>query len=249
MKKKIKQNQYRVTFSQFLQGIEGILVIMACYLTIFLKSVRRRWGLTKKLVARDYPGDHVIQDILSHFTHGIEVNAPAEFVWPWIAQIGKDRGGFYSYELLENITGLQIKNEDKILPKFQNPKVGDKVLFGPDMGYPIIICEPGKAMAIETAIDMKTNEQYDPSIFKPAKFLHLTWLWYVEPLNGLRSRFISRNRVSTNDSLKNKVLMGFLAEPIIFAMDRKMCLGIKSRAEQLYQKSNSALKQISHFNG
>src|SRR5688500_684820 len=27
--------------------------------------------------------------------HAIEIDAPLEAVWPWLAQIGQDRGGFY----------------------------------------------------------------------------------------------------------------------------------------------------------
>lgn len=33
-------------------------------------------------------------------THAVSIAAPVHEVWPWLAQIGQDRGGFYSYEWL-----------------------------------------------------------------------------------------------------------------------------------------------------
>ncbi|MGI9545126.1 MAG: hypothetical protein ACR2MX_17825, partial [Cyclobacteriaceae bacterium] len=68
----------------------------------------------------------------------------------------------------------------------------------------------------------------------PTNYLHLSWLWYVEALDENRSRFISRNRVDYAPFFKNKLAFGPFTEPIVFAMDRKMCLGIKNRAERLY---------------
>ena len=35
-------------------------------------------------------------------TRAITIDAPCRSVWPWLAQVGVDRGGFYSYDLLDN---------------------------------------------------------------------------------------------------------------------------------------------------
>ena len=47
-------------------------------------------------------------------THAITIRAPVEEVWPWLAQIGQDRGGFYSYEWLENLAGCEMRNADRV---------------------------------------------------------------------------------------------------------------------------------------
>lgn len=231
----MKQNRTRFTFLQILEGLEGIAIIVACYMTFFLKSIRDRWGLSKSEANRPLPGDGLVKIPKSKFTHAININAPVKYVWPWIAQIGQGRGGFYSYEALENIIGLQIYNSDVVLPEFQNPKIGDTISFGPEGGYPLVICEYRRAMAIENWFDLDAKKVYDPGQSSPENYLHLTWLWYVEELNGHNSRFISRNRLDYSPSLKGDLIFGFLAEPIVFAMDRKMCLGIKKRAERLYR--------------
>jgi len=233
-----EQKNDQLTFFQILQGLEGIAIIITCYLTFFLKPIRDRWRLTKNTVQRFFMGDYLIIEPKTKFAHAVEIDASAEYVWPWIAQIGQGRGGFYSYELLENMFGMKIFNADMVLPEFQNPEVGDSIPFSPNETYPIVICEKGKAMAIEHCLNLDDQTVYDPEVTTPKNYLHLTWLWYVEPLSKNHSRFISRNRVTYSNSLKNELLFGALAEPIVFAMDRKMCLGIKKRAELLYQDSN-----------
>ena len=194
-------------------------------------------SLIKREANRVFPGDELVAHPQSQFTHAVEINAPIEAVWPWVAQIGQGRGGFYSYEALENITGMNIYNSDEVLPEFQDPEIGDIIPFSPEDGYPLVICESGRSMAIETCFDLDDNVLYDPALASPENYFHLTWLWHIEPTTEHRSRFFSRNRLEYSKSIKNKVIFGLLMEPIVFAMDRKMCLGIKRRAEKLFHKS------------
>lgn len=233
-----KPKSARINIWYYIEALEGIAIMIACYFTIFLKPWRDRWGMTKDQLDREFPGDHIVPDPRSEFTHGIDIDAPADFVWPWIVQMGKDRGGFYSYELLENLVGLKIYNSDEILTEYQRTKVGDMIPFGPETAYPLVICEPGSAMVIENHDDLDARKSYDPEQGHPDNFLHLTWLWFIEPVGNRRSRFISRNRLNYKSSLKNRMTIGLLAEPIVFAMDRKMCLGIKKRAEQYFRASH-----------
>lgn len=230
-----QQKSRRAEFSYYLDALEGIGIMIACYLTIFLKPLRDRWGMTKKQLAREFPGDHIVTEPKSEFTHGIDIDAPAESVWPWVVQMGKGRGGFYSYELLENLMGLGIYNTDKVLAEFQHTRVGDMIPFGPESAYPLVICEPGSAMVIENCDDLDTKKSYDPEQGRPDNFLHLSWLWFIEPINDKKSRFISRNRLNYKSSIINRMMIGLLLEPIVFAMDRKMCLGIKKRAERYHR--------------
>lgn len=230
-----KQKKGHLTFLQIMEGLEGVAISIACYLTWFLRPLRDRWGLAKNEVNITLPGDELIPEPKSKFTHAIQINAPAKYVWPWVAQIGYGRGGFYSYEALENLAGLNIQNSDIVLPRFQNPKVGDFIPFGPKDAYPLAICEQGRAMVIENWYDLDAKSVFDPKLSSPKNQLHLSWLWYVEVLDENKTRFISRNRVDYTDSIKNKFMFGLLMEPVVFAMDRKMCYGIKKRAEYLYK--------------
>jgi hypothetical protein len=54
----------------------------------------------------------------------------------------------------------------------------------------------------------------------------------LEPLGESRCRFISRYRTATSDDLATRLAYGVAIEPIGFAMDRRMLLGVKERAER-----------------
>lgn len=85
------------------------------------------WGATDAEVAAELPGDELVQPGSVRTTRGITIAAPPEAVWPWLAQIGEDRGGFYSYDWLERLVGTHIHNADTVHPEWQNVKVGDTV--------------------------------------------------------------------------------------------------------------------------
>ena len=139
--------------------------------------------------------------------HAIEVEAPAEEVWPWLAQLGQDRGGFYSYEWLENLAGCRMRNADRIHPEWQHREIGEKVMLHPLNGLPVSRFEPGHAIALEG------------------------WgSFAVEPLEEGRSRVVCRGEPH-DSSLYAAYYVGFIELPH-FLMERRMLLGIKERAER-----------------
>ena len=53
------------------------------------------------------PGDAFLLDARSVVTRGITIDVPPERVWPWLAQIGQNKGGFYSHAWLENLLAVK----------------------------------------------------------------------------------------------------------------------------------------------
>ena len=92
-----------------------------------LRPWHQRWGATHEEVEAFWPGDEFIARPMVSSTHAVTIQAPLSKVWPWLVQIGQGRGGFYSYEFVENAMGLRIENADRILPEWQNLQVGDVV--------------------------------------------------------------------------------------------------------------------------
>ena len=80
------------------------------------------------------PGDDLIANPDLTATRAITVHTSAEQVWPWIAQLGRGRGGFYSYDVLENLVGCDIHSADQIVPEWQDITVGDQVKLHPEVG-------------------------------------------------------------------------------------------------------------------
>ncbi len=89
----------------------ALLGSLSATLFVFFWFVRPwylHWGATDEETRRALPGDEIIGHANRQETRAITIDAPVERVWPWLAQLGQDRGGFYSYDLLENLVGCAM---------------------------------------------------------------------------------------------------------------------------------------------
>jgi hypothetical protein len=130
------------------ETIVGAFLIAAC---IIFRSLLRpwysRWGATGAELIQGLPGGEYIPHSRGGYTQAISIKASANSVWPWLVQTGQDKGGFYSYELLENMVGCNIHNADRILSEHQNIKTGDRIVMHPKAPtIPVIIVEPEKVL-------------------------------------------------------------------------------------------------------
>ena len=86
-----------------------------------------RWGATDQECDEALPGDDLILPADLAATRAVTVRASIVQVWPWIAQLGQGRGGFYSYDFLENLVGCDIQSADRVVPEWQDIEVGGEV--------------------------------------------------------------------------------------------------------------------------
>src|SRR5664279_5205357 len=85
------------------------------------------WGADDDEVVGALPGDELFVAGAPRTTRALTIGAPPKAVWPWLAQIGEDRAGFYSYSLLERLAGAKIHNADTVHKEWQDVRVGDTV--------------------------------------------------------------------------------------------------------------------------
>ena len=90
---------------------------------------RTHWGATDAEVYRPLPGDDLVPRPDWSYTHAITIHAPRAAVWRWLVQLGQGRGGFYSYEPLENLVGCGIHNVREIRPELQRLQKGDVIFL------------------------------------------------------------------------------------------------------------------------
>lgn len=182
----------------------------------FLRPWQNRWGATDEEVQRPMPGDDLIKQPWIKTTRAITINAPASKVWPWLAQLGQGRGGWYSYEWIENLLGLDIHNTNRILPEFQNLKVGDTIPTGAKgVDIPVLAVESEKLLLLGGS-DVATIA------------------FGLYPIDAQHTRLVARHRAAF--APKPLSLLWFvLLDPGVFIMFRKMLLTIKQRAERLEQ--------------
>jgi hypothetical protein len=122
-------------------------------------AVRRwqlRWGATSQEADEPLPGDDLITDPDLGATRAITIGAPADQVWPWIAQLGQGRGGFYSYDFLENLAGCDIHSADTIVPEWQDIRIGDQIRLAPQVALTVALMERGKSLVVRGGVPWGT---------------------------------------------------------------------------------------------
>ena len=83
----------------------------------------------------------------------MDIDASPEQVWPWVAQIGADRGGFYSYQWLENLAGCNVHNAEVIHPEWAHA-AGDELVLHPKMPpLHVVSVTPGQSLVAFAAPD------------------------------------------------------------------------------------------------
>src|SRR5688572_30708078 len=100
-------------------GLTGCFAALIGIFGLFVQPWFARWGATDYEVGKSLPGDEIIPFAASQETRAITINAPVAAVWPWLAQLGRDRGGFYSFDLLENLVGCDMPVVDRLVPEHQ----------------------------------------------------------------------------------------------------------------------------------
>ncbi len=193
-----------------------VLVIVILVTTIALiPRWTPTWGATEAEVARALPGDELIERTPSDSTHGATIDAAPAEVWPWIAQIGDDRGGFYSYTFIENLLmGEDLyHNANRILPEYQNPQPGEGVVMGSLKVYDV---EPGKWLLVAQRPE--------------AGDFDWVWLWHVEPLGTNQTRLLVRMAIRLPGVASNPVVSK-VTDLGAFVMGRRMIAGLRLRAE------------------
>ena len=204
-------------------GFGGLGIIAAALATPYLRARRATWGAGAEVAGRRHPGDDLVPEPRWGWTHATVVDVPAAEVWPWIAQIGADRAGFYSYTWLENLVGCGVRDAARIHPEWQ-ARTGDPLVLHPAApALTLVKVTEGRHMVAHGPADEAARAAGRP-------WAAASWLFAAEPLGPRRTRIVSRYRCATSDDRRTRLTMGpAILEPISFAMDRRMLLGIARR--------------------
>jgi hypothetical protein len=204
-----------------LRGLAAACAAVAAY-TLVVRPRYLRWGASDDEVTRSLPGDDRLRESPVGSTRAVTIAASPEDIWPWLVQVGYGRGGFYSYDWLENAFVRLFGGTPgyvsaaTILPEHQRLHPGDLIPAAPAdmMGGRLVDATRWKVLAVE-----------------PNRALVLEgWGAFVlEPLDDRTTRLIVRSR---GPGAWGRLAHYLFWEPAHFVMERRMLLGIKARAER-----------------
>ena len=128
------------------------------------------------------PGDDLVPDVDVVMDRAMTLPAPPDVVWPWLAQLGKGRAGWYLSRRVERCVPRSRRATRRLHPEWTTPRVGDVV---PDWGGRDATFEAVVVDADRCLVQRSTRGR-----------MRLTWALVLTPLAGGRTRLHLRLRLA-----------------------------------------------------
>lgn len=198
-------------------GIFLAAIVIGVIAVALLMPSMDRLGASSDEISASLPGDELVPSPNIGYTRAVSINASPEQIYPWIVQLGADRGGWYSYEWFEtNVLHCKNTNADRIHEEWQGLEVGGQVKMCPDEkmppAYEVARMDPDQAIVLGHQDGERWVE---------------VWQFVMVPQEDGSTRLIIRSRSEMGGWFWN------IMRPGEFIMMRGMMLGIKERAEAM----------------
>ncbi len=242
---------FKIWFVLQLMAVAFSAGMGAAYL-VQMRAQYRNWGVVPGGNDRGVSGDEFVAEADLVETRSIDIDVAPDQVWPWLAQMGYGRGGWYSFAAIDRAWtpagGPPSDSADAILEEFQDLAEGDLVPTHPQGGFEARIVQPNEALVLHLD-DAMVREQVDELVAEAADAVEerggeadidfdisdmppyrVTLAFELEELPGGRTRLIERVRASIEVSDKQKKAWPVLAMGL-FVFLKSQLEGIKERAE------------------
>lgn len=201
----------------------AILIVTFILYRLFVLPWMNTWGATAEEIRGTLPGDELVANPVAQTTQAVTIRATPEQIYPWLLQLGVDRGGMYSYDWIENLFGLNVHTIDYIDLQYQNPKPGDFWGFmpkesGDGPGVWVVKLDPNRTVL--GCFGMRST---------PPNPCTGTWQLVLRSKSDGTTRLILRARTDAASPMTG--VFGAIFEPITFIMQRGMLLGFRDRIE------------------
>lgn len=197
-----------------------------------------RSGATPEEEQRPLPGDELVPGPMWEATRAVTIAGPPTEVWPWVAQMGYGRGGWYGWNPLERAdTGVA-----EILAAEDVPRQGDVWLDGPgcDEGtgaWKVISVDPPRTLLLHSMRHPVTGRELDPKR-NPPVFIDMAWAFCLKEIAPDRTRLLARTRVYVKPRWAVLPLKWMGGGDTV--MQRRLLDGIKVRVEAVDATSSRA---------
>jgi hypothetical protein len=190
-----------------------------------------RSGATDAEVEGTYPGAELVPGGERGGTMAVTIDAPPSAVWPWLAQMGCDRGGWYSWDRLDN---AGVPSADRIHPEWQHVEVGDRWSSTPGgrTWFEVAAVEPERFLALRAPIDLHGGRPFDTAAPRPCLYNDTLWCFLLEQLPGDRTRLVVSGYAADHPHALVALQNFLFWEPAHWLMQTRQFANLKRRAER-----------------
>ncbi len=205
----------------------GLLVAGAYVLVV--RPPLLRWGATDAEVGRAYPGADLIPGGERSATMAVTIEGPPSQVWPWLVQMGTDRGGWYSWDRLDN---WGRSSAERVHPEWQEIALGDRFAGTRDdsQSWEVAALEPERFLGLRMSLDLR-GRPFDPRGERPSAFTDSLWGFLLEELPGGRTRLIVSGYWALRPRRLQPLMSVLLLEPSHWVMQTRQFANLKRRIE------------------
>jgi hypothetical protein len=218
----------RKTAVRVAAGMAAVEVVYAAW----VRPRLMRWGATDEEITGAYPGDGLVPCGQRAATMAVTIGAPPDQVWPWLVQMGADRGGWYSWDRLDN--GGR-PSATKVHPEWQDRDLGDYVKYwtrnGPVDAWQVAALEPDRFLGLRGLRDLR-GRQLDPRRPRPSAYTEGLWGFLLTGLPGGRTRLVISGYQALRPRWLERLVNYWLYVPVVWPMQARMLAVLKRNIER-----------------
>lgn len=203
--------------------------------TVYAAAVRPRlwrWGATVDEATGPYPGSELVPDGERAATMAVTIEAPPNRVWPWLIQMGGDRGGWYSWDRLDN--GGR-PSASQVHPEWQDLALGDQVKYwtrnGPVDAWEVAALEPNRFLALRGLYDLR-GRQLDSTKPRPSAYIEGLWCFLCNELPDGRTRLVISGYQAFRPRWLGRIVFYWFYVPVTWVMQARMLAVLKRNIER-----------------
>jgi len=225
----IASHASQMTFGRKIVGAAGVAAVVY---GVWLRPRLWRWGATDEEVAGPYPGADLVPDGERGATMAVTIDAPPDQVWPWLVQMGGDRGGWYSWDRLDN-GGRPSAQE--VHPEWQDLAVGDYVKYwmrGAAVdAWEVAALEPNRFLGLRGLTDLR-GRNLDPKQPRPSGYIEGLWGFQLTELPGGRTRLVVGGYQAIRPRWVGRFVFYWFYIPVTWIMQGRMLAVLKRNIER-----------------